>query len=238
MGDGDMSWVRLDDARWDNRKLTQAGFAARGLDEAAICWSASHDADGRITRRALRSLAGAHGERNVTRLVARLVEVGRWRQVDRDTWEIHDYLQFNFSAEEVKRRREADRLRKASARKPTGRPPGRPSGSNASRTHVVGEGESLQAASGANGASARSPGRRATAPKSPRRPSSGEDGTSQIPPPQRDRLTPDERAAVDKCAWCDEAGWLFDHDGAVSRCTHQVKPPASANGPRLKLLEA
>ena len=42
-----MAWVRLDDKRATNRKLRAAGFAARGLDEAAICWSA-HEELGRI----------------------------------------------------------------------------------------------------------------------------------------------------------------------------------------------
>lgn len=89
-----MGWARFDDRRAMNGKLREAGFAARGLDEAAICQVAADMSDGHISRKTVEMLAAAHGERRWQRLVDVLVKVGRW-EVNGAGWYIHDYLEYN-----------------------------------------------------------------------------------------------------------------------------------------------
>ena len=71
-----MAWVKFDDKRSVNGKLRKAGFAARGLDEAAICWSAHEEDDGRISVEDLEMLAVMHGCKKVGPIADKLVEVG------------------------------------------------------------------------------------------------------------------------------------------------------------------
>ncbi len=85
-----MAWVRLDDKRATNGKLRMAGFAARGLDEAAICWSAHEEDDGRISAEDVQMLAVMHGCRQWRRIVRRLVDVGKWDEVN-GGYQINDF---------------------------------------------------------------------------------------------------------------------------------------------------
>lgn len=104
-----MSWVRLDDMRTDNQKLMEAGFEARGMDEAAMCWCARHKTDGHITTAGVASLAAGHGCKNWKKVAQRLVDVGRWVP-NAAGWEIHDFLEFNPSQaalKEAQRRKQA-----------------------------------------------------------------------------------------------------------------------------------
>jgi hypothetical protein len=107
-----MAWVRLTPDRAMNRKLRKAGFAARGLDEAAICQSLADMSDGHVSRDTVEMLAIAHGEKRWERLVDLLVTVGRWT-VNGDGWHIHDWLEFNWSQEklqiEIAHKKEAGR---------------------------------------------------------------------------------------------------------------------------------
>ena len=99
-----MGWVKMSDARADHPKLLAAGLAARGLDDAAICWCSSHLTDGLISEGAVAMLAAGYGEKGWRKLVARLVEVGRWEPAE-GGWRVHDYLQWQRSRSQV----EADR---------------------------------------------------------------------------------------------------------------------------------
>ena len=111
-----MGWARFDDRRATHPKLRKAGFAARGLDEAAICQVAADGTDGFISRETVNWLAGAHEERHVARLVARLVAVGRWIPTSTGTtgapdgWLVHGYLDYNPSKEESAARTAKKRL--------------------------------------------------------------------------------------------------------------------------------
>lgn len=105
-----MAWVRLDDKRSTNRKLMRAGFAARGLDEAMMCWSAHGETDGHITEADVAMIAMGHGCKRWQPLVALLLREGRW-EPEPGGWLIHDYLEFNPS----KADREAERERKRAA---------------------------------------------------------------------------------------------------------------------------
>lgn len=111
-----IAWVKLDDKRAINAKLLEAGFAARGLDEAAICWCAMNETDGFLSDKALRHLASMHGCPKPQPLVERLIEVGRWRRSDaRHGYTLNDFLKFNPSKAELESRRKTDRDRKRRA---------------------------------------------------------------------------------------------------------------------------
>ena len=117
-----MAWVKFDDKRSVNGKLRKAGFAARGLDEAAICWSAHEEDDGRISVEDLEMLAVMHGCKKVGPIADKLVEVGRWeamRDLDGNVtaYLIKDFLEYNPSHADLEAQRKRDRERK---RKPKG----------------------------------------------------------------------------------------------------------------------
>lgn len=106
-----MGWAKLTDKRAMNPKLRKAGFEARGLDEAAICQCAADENDGVITADTVEMLAIAHRCRHWPKLVATLVQVGRWEAAGDDTWIVKGYLRHNPSRAD----RQADRDRKRAA---------------------------------------------------------------------------------------------------------------------------
>lgn len=125
-----MGWVKFDDRRAMNRKLRQVGFAARGLDEAAICQSSDDGSDGVVSDATVETLAVAHRCSDWRDLVVDLVEVGRWHsaghscptctQPPEGSWVIHDYVEYNhtkgyWEAEKAKKREAGARGGKASA---------------------------------------------------------------------------------------------------------------------------
>ncbi len=108
-----MAWVKLDDKRALNKKLRAAGFAARGLDEAAICWAAHEETDGFISDGDVAMLASLHGCKKVQPLIDALLRENRWRRwTDPDGYEIVDYLKYNPSRADLESARERDRERK------------------------------------------------------------------------------------------------------------------------------
>jgi hypothetical protein len=110
-----MAWVRLDDKRATNSKLRSAGFAARGLDEAAICWSSHEEDDGFISDDDVEMLASLHHCQDWEGLVQTLVDVGRWKTDRRRRgYVIQGFLEFNPSRADLEARREKDRDRKRS----------------------------------------------------------------------------------------------------------------------------
>jgi len=94
-----VGWAKFDDRRAMHAKFRKVGFAARGLDEAAICQVTADRTDGHISRSTVEMLAAAHGEKKWTTLVDKLVQVGRW-EVNGTGWYIHDYLEYNPSKAE------------------------------------------------------------------------------------------------------------------------------------------
>ena len=118
-----MSWVKLDDKRAMNGKLRKAGLAARGLDEAAICWVAHQEDDGRISVDDVMMLATTHGCRKPAPLIKALVDVGRWIEMPGPdgniiAYEVKDFLEFNPSraALEAQRKQKAEAGRKGGQR--------------------------------------------------------------------------------------------------------------------------
>ena len=103
----------MDDKRALNAKLRKAGFAARGLDEAAIEWCAHEESDGFVSDDDVAMLASLHGCRKPQPITDALCSVNRWRRDDRrGGWWIKDYLDFNPSHADLESKRKADRNRK------------------------------------------------------------------------------------------------------------------------------
>lgn len=98
-----MVWAKFDDQYPRHKKLLAAGAEGMALDVAAICWSNAEGTDGFIPDYALTIL---YPVRNHTKVAARLVEVRRWER-EEGGWHIHDFHDFNPSAEEAVATREA-----------------------------------------------------------------------------------------------------------------------------------
>lgn len=99
-----MSWVKLDDGFFRNRKARLAGKDGRALFLASCCYSAAALTDGHISAADLPVICA---DAEVRPAVAKkLVDVGLWDVVD-DGWLIHDYLELNPSKDTVKASRQA-----------------------------------------------------------------------------------------------------------------------------------
>lgn len=118
-----MAWTRLDDQFFANPKVVDLSKDAKLLYLAAVTYSAGQLTDGRITPGAFRIVtAMVDADRSCA---DELVAAGLWDQ-EGDVFLIHDYLEYNPSAADVRAKREADRARKRggvaedSARNPDG----------------------------------------------------------------------------------------------------------------------
>ncbi|MEU3851770.1 hypothetical protein [Streptomyces sp. NPDC029554] len=136
-----MPWVKLDDRFPSHRKVALLTDRAFRLHVSAICWCSENLTDGRITDRELPLVAKVRG---VKATAQQLQKAGLWDRID-GGWEIHDYLDFNPSREQVlaERKKNAERqerFRRRKNGKPT--PPSNggsngvtPEGPDASGTH-------------------------------------------------------------------------------------------------------
>lgn len=103
-----MPWVRLDDGFDDHPKILDLSDQAYRLHVGALCFCARTLTDGFVSEGALRRLVnGGH--------VAELVDAGLWEAGDGGWW-IHDFLDYNQSAEQVLEEREKARERQRRAR--------------------------------------------------------------------------------------------------------------------------
>ncbi|MFS4103828.1 hypothetical protein [Streptomyces sp. PD-S100-1] len=118
-----MPWVKLDDRFPSHRKIALLSDRAFRLHVSAICWCAENLTDGRISDRELALVTRVRG---VKATAKQLEDAGLWDRTD-DGWEIHDYLDYNPSREQVllERKKNAERqerFRRRKNGKPT--PPG------------------------------------------------------------------------------------------------------------------
>ena len=97
-----MSWVKIDERLSEHPKIVGLSDRAFRVHINALCYCNRNLTDGRIPGGALRSLMGNE------RLAGQLVSAGLWEQ-NGTGWLVHDYLDFNFSREQVERRREERR---------------------------------------------------------------------------------------------------------------------------------
>ncbi|MFD4257759.1 hypothetical protein ACFWR9_09005 [Streptomyces sp. NPDC058534] len=136
-----MPWVKLDDRFPSHRKVALLTDRAFRLHVSALCWASENLTDGRIADRELPLVAKV---RNVKATAQQLAEAGVWDRIE-GGWEIHDYLDYNPSREQVlvERKKNAERqerFRRRKNGKPT--PPGNgssngvtPEGSDAPGEH-------------------------------------------------------------------------------------------------------
>ncbi|MFD5697493.1 hypothetical protein [Streptomyces lasiicapitis] len=100
-----MPWARFDDRFPSNRKVRLLSDGAFRLYVSAICWSAENLTDGVIKTAELRLVADVRATRTRAK---ELVEAGLLEVVEGVGWKIHDYHEYNPTAEQVR----ADRAQK------------------------------------------------------------------------------------------------------------------------------
>ncbi len=104
-----MGWVRLDDSFPDHPKAVQAGPTACWMYICGIAYANRFLTDGFIPERQVARLCDA---KKPETLAAMLVEVGLWEPTT-GGYLIHDYLDYQSSAEKVKRERSSNARRQA-----------------------------------------------------------------------------------------------------------------------------
>lgn len=101
-----MPWVKLDDGFPFHRKAILAGKDARALYITALCWASGQLTDGYLDSAVVPTLCAVSEVTNVKEVTERLVEVGLWERED-SGYSIHDYHDYNPTAEEAIAVREA-----------------------------------------------------------------------------------------------------------------------------------
>ena len=127
-----MPWVKIDDQFADHPKIMQAGPLAAWIYVCGLCYSARYLTDGFIPDGQVRKLADVD---DVTPLVTRLVDVGLW-DVSPGGYQIHDYLDYNPTGEQIKEERKASAKRQADYRERHRKPNGRFGSDNQSSNGV------------------------------------------------------------------------------------------------------
>ena len=93
-----MAWIRVESSVARNRKFVKAGPAPSWLWLCGLAYCQEGLTDGFIPSEALNYL----GVKNAKQLAAHLVAAGLWDVVD-GGWQVHDYLEHNKPASEVRR---------------------------------------------------------------------------------------------------------------------------------------
>lgn len=107
-----MPWAKIDDGFTDHPKVIAAGPLASWLYVCGLTYCARLLTDGFVPTGQVRKLADVDG---AMELADKLVSVGLWSRVD-GGFQIHDYLEYNPSAEKVKAERKAAQERMQRAR--------------------------------------------------------------------------------------------------------------------------
>lgn len=104
-----MTWFKLDDQFPRHPKVLQCSAETMWLHVSAGCYCAQYLTDGLIPKRAI---PGMTTVRKWEACADTLVRVGLWHEVDADTYELHDYLEYNPSREQVEEERRKARERR------------------------------------------------------------------------------------------------------------------------------
>lgn len=105
-------WTKLSDNFFSHPKIVAAGRDARDLYLAGLLHCNRHLTDGFIGTEYLRRLAADAEIDNVKRAVSRLVENNLWHVVEKG-YQVHDFLDYNPSAEKVRAEKRATIERKS-----------------------------------------------------------------------------------------------------------------------------
>jgi hypothetical protein len=116
-----MTWVKLDDQFFAHPKTIKAGRDARDLFIAGLCHCASQLTDGFVGAEIIPLIAFKAGVSNAKKAVAALLSVGFWETTE-GGYLVHDYLEYNPSADRVKADRMAARGRMNRRRRPDSQP--------------------------------------------------------------------------------------------------------------------
>ncbi|WP_148835311.1 hypothetical protein [Streptomyces sp. sk2.1] len=103
-----MPWVRLDDRFTSHRKIRLLSHQAFRLYVSGLCYAAENLTDGRIPAEELRIVADIKTSKAAAK---ELVERGLWEVHEEGGWQIHDYLEYNPAAEQVRAERQAKTAR-------------------------------------------------------------------------------------------------------------------------------
>jgi hypothetical protein len=105
-----MPWVRFDDQFPVNRKVRGLSDKAFRLYVSALCWCNANLTDGVITAAELRYVSDISSPKRYAR---ELVDAKLWEEIDETGggWYVHDYLEFQPSAEKIKGERVSKRAR-------------------------------------------------------------------------------------------------------------------------------
>jgi hypothetical protein len=109
-----MPWARFDDRFPSNRKVRLLSDGAFRLYVSAICWSAENLTDGVIKTAELRLVADVRAARTRAK---ELVEAELFEVLEGVGWKIHDYHEYNPTAEQVRTDRAAKTARQQRWRK-------------------------------------------------------------------------------------------------------------------------
>lgn len=102
-----MGWTKIDDGFALHKKIRPLSDAAFRLHVTAIIHATRDSTNGFMDGDFVRDLPRVRGTK---KYIAELVERGVWEEVD-GGWEIHDYLDYNFSADQAERQRAKNRER-------------------------------------------------------------------------------------------------------------------------------
>ena len=110
-----MSWAKFDDMFPWHRKVRRLSDAAFRLHTTAIIYCSRDETDGFVTLEDIDEMPGIKGR---DKSIGELVKRGLWEVVE-DGWEVHDFLEYNPSADQQARARAAaaERQRKARERR-------------------------------------------------------------------------------------------------------------------------
>ena len=98
-----MSWLKIDDQFPDHPKVVEAGPLASWLHVCGMAYCARYLTDGFIPGGQVKKLADVD---DAPGLAEKLLKAGLWDRVD-SGFQVHDYLKYNPSAEQVKATRKA-----------------------------------------------------------------------------------------------------------------------------------
>ena len=110
-----MSWVKLDDAFFSNRKVRAVSVQASHLALAGLCFCAQNENDGHLLDDDVRLIANMAKVGPVTKLVEELVGVGIWER-EKGGFAVHDFLEYNPSHAELEQKRVTTKKRVAAYR--------------------------------------------------------------------------------------------------------------------------
>lgn len=107
-----MAWVRLDDQYPEHPKVTAAGHLAGWLDVCAMAYCNRQLTDGFVAKSMVPRLSTVPAP---MKRAAELVAAGRWTEVD-GGFQIHDYLAYQKTADQIRRDRDGAAERQAKFR--------------------------------------------------------------------------------------------------------------------------